>query len=283
MPDDLMKTSFSTLACPDWNLSQVIAAAVKYGYDGIELRVLSRELDLWTLPELKPSKLSAARKSIEDHGLVVTCIGSGAVFHSADARERQRQFDSVLRMAEIAAGLGAPAIRVFGDRIQSGNTRQQTSEWIAEALVHLAEELTADRLEVWLETHGDYASIAQVSALLQTLSSSSIGVIWDPAQAFEQEHEFPRLAPAFADRVRHVHLKDLVRDEQSSFHYVLTGDGEFPFDTVLTALHQKGFAGFVSFEWEKLWHEELASPEVALPHFMRWWTSRVAALFRAVK
>jgi hypothetical protein len=38
-----------------------------------------------------------------------------------------------------------------------------------------------------------------------------------------------------------------------------------------------GFDGFVSFEWEKLWHPELATPEIALPHFIKWWKSRGAA------
>ena len=47
-----MKTSFSTLACPDWSLPEVLGAAANYGYDGVELRVISRELDLWKLPSV---------------------------------------------------------------------------------------------------------------------------------------------------------------------------------------------------------------------------------------
>ncbi|HZY72206.1 MAG TPA: hypothetical protein VFE22_03770, partial [Edaphobacter sp.] len=86
----MMKTSFSTLACPDWNFSQVLAAAGNYGYDGVELRVLSRELDLWKLPEFRAPALAAARAAVEDSGLIVAGLGSSACFHSPDAQERER-------------------------------------------------------------------------------------------------------------------------------------------------------------------------------------------------
>jgi len=273
----MMKTSFSTLACPDWNLSQVLAAAENYGYDGVELRVISRELDLWKLSEFRASALAATRAAVEERGLVVTGLGSSACFHSSDSQERERNLDSALRMAELAAGLGAPAIRVFGDRIQPGCTRQQTAAWIAESLTRLADRLKPAGVQVWLETHGDFASAVEVSEILAQLDSEEVGIIWDPANAFAQNGESPLILTSMADRIRHVHLKDLTRDSQGSHHYVLTGEGDFPFDTVFAALAAIGFDGFVSFEWEKLWHTELAGPEVALLHFIRWWKSREVA------
>lgn len=273
----MMKTSFSTLACPDWSLSQVLAAAANYGYDGVELRVISRELDLWNLPEFKSPSLGATRATIEDHGLVIAAIGSSACFHSPDAAERQRNRDSALRMAEIAAGLNAPAIRVFGDRIQPGSARLQTAQWIAESLTKLAEILKSSGVQVWLETHGDFATAADVSEILAQIDSPNVGIIWDPANAFEQSREEPQLLPLMSSRIRHVHLKDLKRDSEHSFRYVPTGEGEFPFDTMFAALTEISFDGFASFEWEKHWHPELARPETALPHFIRWWKGREAA------
>ena len=270
----MMKTSFSTLACPDWDLTQILQAAETYGYDGVELRVISRELDLWNLPDFKPSALAGTRNVIQDRGLVVASIGSSACFHSSDVRERQRNFDSALRMAEIAAGLGAPSIRVFGDRIQPGNSRQEAAAWIADSLTRLAEKLKSSGVEVWLETHGDFATIANVNEVLALLDDAPVGIIWDPANAFEQHGEAPLISPRMASRIRHVHLKDMKRDAQGSFHYVATGEGEFPFQTMFASLAEIGFDGFVSFEWEKLWHPELAGPETALPRFIEWWKNR---------
>lgn len=267
----MIRISFSTLACPDWTLAEILQAAATYGYDGVELRVVSRELDLWNLPDFQPSALAATRNAIQDRGLVVASMGSSACFHSSDSLERQRNFDSALRMAELAAGLGAPSIRVFGDRIQPGNTRVQTAEWIADSLNRLAERLKPSGVEVWLETHGDFAAVNDVDEVLTQVDDRNVGIIWDPANAWEQSGELPRISPQMEPRIRHVHLKDMKKDANGLSRYVATGEGDFPFQTMFTSLAEAGFDGFVSFEWENLWHPELAGPEVALPHFIAWW------------
>jgi sugar phosphate isomerase/epimerase len=272
----MMKTCFSTLACPDWSLLEILRAAATYGYDGVELRVVSRELDLWNLPAFRASSLAATRAVIEDHGLLIASIGSSACFHSPDARERDRNLESAQRMAEIAAGLGAPSIRVFGDRIQPGGERKQTVAWIADSLTRLADKLKPDNVQVWLETHGDFATAADVSEVVAQVDSAEIGIIWDPANAFAQHGELPLILPRMSISIHHVHLKDLKRTPESSFDYMLTGEGEFPLKTMFDSLMGLGYDGFVSFEWEKLWHPELVAPEIALPHFIRWWTDREA-------
>jgi sugar phosphate isomerase/epimerase len=273
----MMKTSFSTLACPDWSLCEVLRAAATYGYDGVELRVISRELDLWNLFEFRSSSLATTRAVIKDHGLVIVSMGSSACFHSPDVRERERNLDSALRMAEVAAGLGAPSIRVFGDHIQPGCDRKQTAAWIADSITRLAEKLKPSGVQVWLETHGDFASAADVSEIFVQLDCAQVGIIWDPANAFGQNGEAPLILPQMSSHIRHAHLKDLARDSGGSTSYSLTGEGEFPLNTMLTSLAAISFDGFVSFEWEKLWHPELAAPEIALPHFIKWWKSREAA------
>src|SRR5579871_2076660 len=272
-----MKTSFSTLACPDWSLLVVLRAAAAYGYDGVELRVISRELDLWKLPEFKQSSIAATRATIEDHGLVIPSMGSSACFHSADVQERERNMDSAMRMAELAVGLGAPSIRVFGDHIQPGNDRKQTATWIADSLTRLAEKLQSAGVQVWLETHGDFASAADVSEILVQLDSEQVGIIWDPANAFEKNGEAPLIPQQMSSHIRHVHLKDLERNVHGSTNYTLAGEGEFPFGVMFDSLTAVGFDGFVSFEWEKHWHPELAAPEIALPHFIQWWKKGEAA------
>ena len=39
-----MKLAFTTLACPDWTFEQCIEATQRYGYDGLELRLLDGEI-----------------------------------------------------------------------------------------------------------------------------------------------------------------------------------------------------------------------------------------------
>ena len=52
---------------------------------------------------------------------------------------------------------------------------------------------------------------------------------------------------------------------------MLLGEGELALHVVraIALLGGRGFDGYVSVDWEKQWHPEIAAPEVALPHYAR--------------
>ncbi len=52
-----LQISFSTLACPDWSWHDVLRFGPGFGYDGVEIRLLSRETDLLAIADLQPSRL----------------------------------------------------------------------------------------------------------------------------------------------------------------------------------------------------------------------------------
>jgi sugar phosphate isomerase/epimerase len=265
-----MKTSFSTLACPTWTLPRVIEIAVSSGYDGVELRFLEGEDSLWKLPTFIASGLAAATRMISDNGLTITCVGTSCRFHSPDRSERDRWIEEGKRMAELAAALGSPGIRVFGDKIQLGADRNSTRDWITEGVRRLAEEMKENGVEVWLETHGDFASSAETMRIVESADCPNVGVVWDPANCFTDGKEYPSEAVhAFGTALRHVHLRDL-HSHNGMWEPVPTGSGQFPLREILAKLKEIGYERFVSFEWEKKWRPELAEPELAIPQFAGW-------------
>jgi sugar phosphate isomerase/epimerase len=126
-----MKISFSTLACPDWGLPQIIQLAAEAGYDGIELRFVEGEDSLWKLAAFSGTQMAETRRALADHGLAIACVDTSCRFHSPHASEREAAIVEAERMSDIAAELGAPGIRVFGDTIQPGADRDSTRKWIA--------------------------------------------------------------------------------------------------------------------------------------------------------
>jgi sugar phosphate isomerase/epimerase len=176
----------------------------------------------------------------------------------------------------VAAGVGAPSVRVFPDRIQQNCTRKQTVDWIASSLHSLLERLQPSGIKVWLETHGDFARAADVSEIAEQMECTSFGIVWDPANAFAENGEAPQLSAAMNQYLRHVHAKDLMRTENGKPQYVLTGKGDFPFSAMFASLNAIRYDGFVSFEWERQWHPELVAADVALPHFIDWWKTTKA-------
>jgi sugar phosphate isomerase/epimerase len=273
-----MKLSFSTLGCPAWTLRQVIDLARRERYDGVELRFIEGDAALWKRPEFTGAGLADSRSALRDAGLAVSCVDTSCFFHSPDAAERGRTLEEGRRMIALAASLGAPGIRIFGDRVQPGATRDDTEGWIGDALQVLGTEAASAGLEAWLETHGDFAPASATAAIVRRAGGRGTGVIWDPANAYAESGELPADGLAIlGGLVRHVHVKDIRQGEMSdpavpasAWKPVLTGTGTFPLGQVLDLLDAAGFAGHVSFEWEKRWHPQLEEPEIALPHFARW-------------
>jgi sugar phosphate isomerase/epimerase len=271
-----MKVSFSTLACPDWTMQQIVAIAARERYDGIELRFVQGEDSFWKLPAFSGSGVASTKRELEDCALTISCLDTSCRFHSPDAAERERWIEEGNRMADLAAELGAPGLRIFGDTIQAGADRDSTQGWIAECMQRLAESAAEKHVGVWIENHGDFASAKQTAAILRGVASPGCGVVWDPANSFAAHQESPGEGGAILQSaIRHVHVKDL-RHERDTWKYVATGEGVSPLNELKAALESLNYDRFISFEWEKKWHPELADAEVALPHFARWFRENYA-------
>jgi glucosamine-6-phosphate deaminase len=269
----VIRLAFSTLGCPSWPLARVLDAASRLGYDGVELRFLEGDDALWARPELTGAGLRETLNRLRDAGLAVPCVDTRSFFHDPDPKVRQKAVEEAERSAELASRLGARGIRVFGDRVQPGADLASTRAWVVESLAELRDRIRGSGVEVWLETHGDFAQTAATRALLEEAGSDGLGAVWDPANAFSEFGEDPAAgAAALGPFVRHVHLKDERRppDGKIPWRPVLPGRGDFPAASVLHGLSASGRDHWVSFEWEKRWHPDIEEPEVALPHFLGW-------------
>jgi len=268
-----MRTSFSTLACPDWEISQVVDIARRCGYEGIELRFLQGEDSLWKLGDFQGVGLGTTKQRIRDAGLTVACVDTSCRFDSPDPKERQTWIEEGERMAALASELDAPGIRVFGDRVQEGVSRGTTENWIIECLSQLAQRIAGTKVQIWLETHGDFARAADVRAIVH--QCEKVHVIWDPASAFVENGEQPlESVKGIEGSITHVHIKDLRFDGEGRWTPVLMGHGEFPLPDLKRSLLRMKYEGFVSFEWEKKWHPEIQPAEIAVPHFANWFREK---------
>lgn len=258
-----MKLAFSTLACPGWSVDEVALAAKLYGYDGIELRLLDGRLI--------DSSLSAAdrdrvRKAFQDAGLPIIALDT-SVRVAADPHP-----ESILRelsaLTEIASEWGSTVVRVFGGDWGAGRMREDA---VGQARYVLGEaSAAAERfgIVIALETHDRFSGAEIVAEVLDGLPGAAAAV-WDVAHPFRVGDDAGKVLQLLDGRIAHVHLKDARRSEASPDGWELTllGDGEVPVRSCLDALSAAGYDEWISVEWEKHWHPELAEPEVALPQF----------------
>jgi sugar phosphate isomerase/epimerase len=288
----MLRTCFSTLACPDWNWDELLRYGTQFGYDGVEIRLIERETDLLKRPEFQPAQRARRRRELADCGFAVCGLGSSVRFDYLDADARAEQVEIGRAYLDLACDLEAGFIRVFGDVLPADGDdaqRQTVLANIAEGLQKLGEYAESLGLKVLLETHGDFSDSELTQTLLQQVASPAVGVLWDTHHPWRFCGEdlattFERLKPW----IGHTHWKDSVstidrgidrqmREAADQAHglmsghrhadYVLFGQGEFPAAECFRLLQSIGYRGWYSLEWEKMWHPEIEDPDVALPLF----------------
>lgn len=260
----------------------MIEQARNLGYDGIELRFIENSDRLWELPALHGAGLNETRDRLASAGLAIPCVDTSCFFHHTEQKQRLQSLQMGKQMVELAAALHAPGIRIFGDRIQPGADMLSTAAWAADGLRQLAEFARPAGVEVWLESHGNFAPAAATMSILRAADRANSGVIWDPLNAYSEFGE--GLGEGWrivSGAVRHVHIKDARRVDgappNQPWEPMLLGEGDFPARELVALLRENHYQRFVSFEWEKRWHPHIPDPEIALPHFMRWMRAALEA------
>jgi sugar phosphate isomerase/epimerase len=187
--------------------------------------------------------------------------------HERDRYVGIRQVLDAIRYIDLAHALGAPYVRVFGDRYLPDEPREATRERIAATLRGVGEYARDQGVTVLIESHGDFTDSPSLLEILQRAESPAVALLWDAHHTFVASGEPPAETVARVGRwIRHTHLKDSV-PAGTERRYVLTGTGEVPVQQQIEALAKIGYEGFYSFEWEKRWHPEIEEPEVAIAHY----------------
>jgi sugar phosphate isomerase/epimerase len=258
-----MKLSVSTLGCPTWTLDEVLARCPGYGYDAIELRGIGNELDLTKTPDFgSTAAVAATKQRILDAGLVVSAVDSSVQF--SNAALTQHNIDHGKSSIDLAAGLGAPFVRVFGGAVPEGVERSTAVELVADGLTVLGEHALANGgVIVVLETHDAFSTGAQVVDVLARTDHPRVAALWDLHHPFRHGEAPERTARLLGARVKFAHVKDSRPGEG----YCLLGDGDIPVVECLQQLRQIGYDGYVSVEWEKRWHPSIPEPEIAFPQY----------------
>ncbi|MBR2460528.1 MAG: sugar phosphate isomerase/epimerase [Clostridia bacterium] len=276
-----MKLSFSTLGCPGWDLNKVLECAVKYGYDGVDLRGLSGVMRTEDIPELQPSAINSTREAFAKSGKTLTCIGTSCSFH--DPAKYHGAIEEGKNALGICAKLGVPFIRVFGNNIKSEDGRAESDAVIAgiRELCAYADSLTEEylmnaddavkteynRIYVLLEVHGDFNTSRVLLPICRALEGECFGIIWDFAHSERAGEDYREFWRELKPYILHTHVKDHKREQNGGRKLCSVGDGDIPIIPTAELMLGDGYNGYFTLEHELAWHPELAPAEEELPRY----------------
>jgi sugar phosphate isomerase/epimerase len=260
----LVKFTLNTLGAPNWDLEETAQKARAYGYAGVDLRLLDGEVISLESVRANRARLRALFPVGE---LPLSVLATSVRLATAEPTARQQTLDETHAWIDLAAELEVPVIRVFAARNPPELDLERSIEAVGTMLAQVAEHAAQAGVKVGVETHDEFASATTVARALALAPSPAVGAVWDlfhtarmgetPAQALDQ----------IGARVLNVHLKDGKRIA-GGWQLLLLGEGEIPVKDALRLLNARGYDDFISVEWEKKWHPELAEPEVAYPQHL---------------
>jgi sugar phosphate isomerase/epimerase len=264
--------AFSTLACVGWDWKKILDFANQHGFAAIELRGIDANLDLPALPRFSPDHIEQTKSEILASKLRIACVSSSAQMYVEDPQKRAKELADARRFIDLASALGAPYVRVFGGKAESDKNPapdDKTKARVAAGLRELGKYAGPKNVTVIIESHDHFTSSATLKNILQSADSEHVGLLWDAHHTFATSNEDPELTVRqLGPWIRHTHLKDSVGSGEDR-NYVLTGRGTVPIERQIEALRSIGYKGFYCFEWEKLWHPDIADSEVAIADYAR--------------
>lgn len=266
-----MLRCFSSLGCPEFSLAEVLALATSHHIPAVELRALGGGTDLpahFTALFGSPAAFADRRQS-QPAGVRIAALN--ASLHLVGATPADR--DQLLALAAWAEAMGIAWLRVF----DGGRTASDAEITEAGSTLRWWRELRHRhgwKVDLMVETHDALVT----AALIQRFVAAAPGtkILWDAHHTWRKGREDPLVTwPAIRAHVVHVHVKDSIGEPSARhpFTYVLPGDGEFPQTALRARLRSDGYAGYVSLEWERLWHPYLPPLAEALQvaEARGWW------------
>jgi sugar phosphate isomerase/epimerase len=251
------RIAFSTLAFPDATLAAAVSLGRRWGYAGIELRLIDGEL---IDPSMPGSRRAQVRRTLA--GLPVVAVDSSIRLTGDDPGPELRRF------LELASDWEAPLVRVFGGALEPPPLRQQrlrAAARILEDAVPLAARLG---VAIGVETHDDFSASSAVAELLALVPAGQVGAVWDSHHPHRMGETPAEVHANLGPRVLLAQVKDARRTADGDWRLVLLGAGEVPVAEMLGLLLAAGYPHWISVEWEKRWHPEIEDPEVALPQHL---------------
>ena len=260
-----MKVAFSTLGCPEWSWSEILATAKDLGFDGIEVRGIGKELYAPAAGPFSEDSIDATKERLASLKLEIPLLSSSCCLSEKDRVEKNMK--EAMEYVDLAQKLGVPYVRVLGDREPCPGTDADFM-LVFENVAAISQYAESRGVAILLETNGIFAKSGNIASLMEKSARKNLGVLWDvhhPYRFFNEPVE--TTFGVLKDYVRFVHIKDSAL-EGGKIRYKMMGHGDVPVEDALKLLKKNRFEGYVSLEWVKRWCMDLEDPWIVYPHFV---------------
>jgi sugar phosphate isomerase/epimerase len=278
-----VKLGFITAPFGSWSLDQVAGWAASSGFEMLEICCWPAaggerrryagvtHIDVDSLDEAKASEIEAL---LAGHGIEISALGYYPNNLHPDPAHREAVNEHTRKVIAAAATLGVETVCTFVGRDPNASLPDNMAAF-REVWPGLVEHAESHGVRIAIEncpmifSYDEWpggANLAYAPAIwremFETIPSAGFGLNFDPSHLVWQLIDYERAIYEFADRIFHVHAKDLeIRRDGLYEHGVLSlgmgwqvprlpGLGEVRWDRFMAALYATGYDGGVIIEHE---------------------------------
>lgn len=272
----MFKIAGHTMGTPEYTVFEAIELMKKIGADGVEIVVQDGYRSgipcncNWKI-------LEEIRKCADENHIQIICLTPyNSYFNSLDEVLRQSEIEAIQKVIGYCGYLGAKYIRIYGGNLIAGDSKNYDLKWknLVASLRELGDAAAAKGVTLVVENHFNTMAVSAKNSadLMQAVNHSAVRILYDQANLTFTEQEPFEEAIAIQQRyVAYMHVKDLVFQEGKSFassdvarpndaeRNVFTrivGEGVVPWPEILKSVKQRGYAGWLSLEYERRWHPD---------------------------
>lgn len=202
-----MKLSFMTFLYPHLSADAVMAKAKQFGYDGIEWRAEAGHSHGVEL-DAAPGVVAGVRRRVAGAGLQSSCLATSVKFCSPDKAERDANLERLRRYVDLAAEVGAPCIRFFGDPIPNAGRGARAESYRVQAayMAQGAAWAAAAGVKLCLETHSVFRAFDAGEVLFQAGYPRALWINWHLEHCINHGEDVDEAYRHVKGRVAHAHF-----------------------------------------------------------------------------
>lgn len=270
----MIRTAFSTVACPEWTLDQVARIAGDLGFDGVDLRTGGQGGGERCPVACDPGLTGASkvRRLFADEGVGVCSLATDVCFDEPIfppvlgnvLPQREQSVRLGKHMVELGSSVGAEFVRFFPLEIPRFERRHGCLRRICERLGKVCDHARNRDVRVVIENEGAFASASDLIEILDNVASPHLGASYNILAGACAGDDVPKAIEALGPRLAMLRVRD-VEDQWP----VPLGEGELPVAESLGALGEVstrwGTRPWAVFNWDRAGVAGLDGPDVILP------------------
>ena len=276
----MMKLGLHTAILPDYSFEQVVDYAARTGFKGLEVCCWPNEkatrryagvshIDVEDMTEEKAKKYV---EYAEKKGITIATLAYFPNPLSDDEETAKKSQEHLIKVIDAAALMNVNLVTTFIGKNKT-KTVEENLELMERVWIPILKHAEEKHVRIAIENCPMYftkdewpggnnlASTPQVWRRMFEMSPN-IGLCFDPSHMILLGMNVWKPVVDFADRIYHIHFKDLQIDQEKVEEYgrfsypglwhtpKLPGYGDIDFPKLITKLHETGFKGYACLECE---------------------------------